>query len=280
MRDALFIARQDIRYMLKGWEALLWLFVMPIVFFYFIGTVTSGMGGAPRAEKRELALWTPGEAGFLADRLAASLEKEGWKVSRPETKEEFERAPLRLEAPENLTQRALSGDASKLLLKRPNSGLQAERDQFQIQRAALTLLAEMAAVAATQPKPEPQAFEALDATPRALTLKTETAGKKKTIPTGFEQAIPGILVMFTLLVLLTSGSATLAIERNQGLLRRLASTPVSRGRIVLGKWLGRLGLAIIQIAQIQLALGYRLQRLAIVFSQRTYQPLVNTICQQ
>ena len=42
------------------------------------------------------------------------------------------------------------------------------------------------------------------------------AGKRKEIPSGFDQAIPGILVMFTLLVLLTSGGSMLVFERNQG----------------------------------------------------------------
>jgi ABC-type multidrug transport system permease subunit len=40
----------------------------------------------------------------------------------------------------------------------------------------------------------------------------------------------------------------LAIERREGQLRRLASTPISRGDIVLGKWIGRLGLGLVQIA--------------------------------
>ena len=44
--------------------------------------------------------------------------------------------------------------------------------------------------------------------------------------------------MFTLLVLLSSGAAQLVVEREQGLLRRLASTPIPRGSVVLGKWAG------------------------------------------
>ena len=49
-------------------------------------------------------------------------------------------------------------------------------------------------------------------------------------PIGFSQAVPGTMVMFTMLVLLTSGAVTLVVERDQGLLRRLASAPISRGR--------------------------------------------------
>ena len=45
MKNAWFIAISDFRYQLKDRSAMLWLFIMPIVFFYFIGTVTGGAGG-------------------------------------------------------------------------------------------------------------------------------------------------------------------------------------------------------------------------------------------
>jgi ABC-type multidrug transport system permease subunit len=53
--------------------------------------------------------------------------------------------------------------------------------------------------------------------------------------------------MFTLLVLLTVGTATVVAERRLGVLRRLASTPISPGAVVLGKWCGRLALSFVQI---------------------------------
>jgi ABC-type multidrug transport system permease subunit len=53
--------------------------------------------------------------------------------------------------------------------------------------------------------------------------------------------------MFSLLVLITNGSAMLVVERNQGLLRRLASAPISRVEVVAGKWAGRMVLAALQI---------------------------------
>jgi hypothetical protein len=66
--------------------------------------------------------------------------------------------------------------------------------------------------------------------PRALKLEVQSGGQRQEIPTGFEQAIPGTMVMFTMIVLLTSGAATLVAERRLGVLRRLAATPISRNR--------------------------------------------------
>ena len=54
------------------------------------------------------------------------------------------------------------------------------------------------------------------------------------------------MVMFTLLAMLTTGATLIVIERKQGLLRRLASAPISRAGVVLGKWGGRMGLGLIQ----------------------------------
>ena len=42
MRNALFIAWHDARHQLRQGSTLLWVFVLPPVFFFFIGTVTSG----------------------------------------------------------------------------------------------------------------------------------------------------------------------------------------------------------------------------------------------
>jgi ABC-2 type transport system permease protein len=54
-------------------------------------------------------------------------------------------------------------------------------------------------------------------------------------------------VTFTLLVLFTSGAVSLTMERNQGILRRLASAPMSRGAVVLAKWGSRMAIGMIQI---------------------------------
>ena len=66
MRAAWFVARKDVAHMLRARETLVWTFVMPIVFFYFIGTVTGGFG-SPRgsaARPDAIALQAPSEAGF------------------------------------------------------------------------------------------------------------------------------------------------------------------------------------------------------------------------
>src|SRR5262249_43067118 len=93
--------------------------------------------------------------------------------------------------------------------------------------------------------PESLALQA--AQPRTITVEATSAGKRKTPPIGFEQAVPGVMVMFTLQILFTVGGVTLNVERRQGILRRLASSPMSRGAVVLGKWGARVALGFLQI---------------------------------
>ena len=77
MGSAFFIAWHDIRYQLRQGSTLLWVFVMPPVFFYFIGTVTSGfsvsMGtGAPAP----LIIAAP-SPGFTQDQIDKRFAR-GW----------------------------------------------------------------------------------------------------------------------------------------------------------------------------------------------------------
>ena len=44
LRHALLIARRDLVLIIWRIEGLVWIFIMPIVFFYFIGIVTGGLG--------------------------------------------------------------------------------------------------------------------------------------------------------------------------------------------------------------------------------------------
>ncbi|MDJ0972861.1 MAG: ABC transporter permease [Planctomycetota bacterium] len=246
---ARFIATKDFLYAIRGKEALLWIFVMPIVFFYFIGTVIGGGGFTSGGEaKRPLAVRAEGSPGFLVAELERRLDENGFEVVRTEDETTFASHGRRLQIPDGFTERVLGGTPTPLSLERREVDLSSQLDEVRFVRAVYTLLADVVAAAEAGEEPTPASFARLAAKPRALTLVSRPAGERRRIPTGFDQAIPGILVMFTMIVLLTSGTSTLVVEREQGLLRRLASTPISRGEIVLGKWAGRMLLALVQVA--------------------------------
>jgi ABC-type multidrug transport system permease subunit len=259
LKSAWFIARRDVAYLLARKETMLWVFVMPILFFYFIGTVTAGFGGSSDRRER-LAVRGANDAGFLADELIRRLEAQKYEVVRPATDEAFAGFTRRLTLPapaaphRTFTDAVLAGQPQALTFERGGDDQMAGNyDQVRVARATYEVLADLAVVRLNGQTVSPEAFAALAAQPRALTLAVSSAGRLIVPPSGFAQAVPGNLVMFTMLVLLTSGAVTLVMEREQGLLRRLASAPMSRGSIVLGKWAGRMMLALVQIAFAMLA---------------------------
>ena len=89
LRSAGFIARKDVAYALRGTETRLWTFVMPILFFWFIGTVTGSFGGQGGV-KDHIVVLAPDSAGPLADEVIRRLEAEDFEVVVVKTAAEFE----------------------------------------------------------------------------------------------------------------------------------------------------------------------------------------------
>ncbi len=252
LRHALFIARTDLAHRFRARETWMWTFVLPVVFFYFIGTVTGGFGGSSDSPEW-IAVYAPPDAGFLADQLARRLEQAKYAIARVDSREALAGYSRALEIPPGFSASALAGKPVELKFTRRGGGQDADYDKTRVGRAVYTVLADLIVAGKSAQAPGPEDFAALAAQPRTLTLKVESAGQRQRIPTGFEQAVPGTMVMFTMMVLLTGGGALLVAERNQGILRRLAAAPVSRGAVVLGKWTAQMGRGAIQIAFAMLA---------------------------
>jgi ABC-2 type transport system permease protein len=243
LRDAFFLARMDMWRLLRSRPAILWTFIMPVVFFYFIGTITGGAFG-PGDHRDPLAVSAAPDAGFLADQLTGRLGGVGYRVVQTKTQAEFLGYGRRLEIPTGFTASVLAAKPVKVHFTRTGEDL-GGYDRVRLSRAIYETLADVAVLGGDV---TPQRLVELAKEPRPLGLDVRPAGKRLEPPTGYEQAVPGTMVMFTLLVMFTTGAVTLTIERNQGMLRRLASSPMSRGAVVLGKWGARLGMGLVQIA--------------------------------
>jgi len=252
IKDTLFIAGKDIRFLLRAKETILWVFIMPIVFFFFIGTAIGGFQHNGTAREK-LAVRKGENPGFLYDQLAKRLDERKYEVMVTESDSLFAAYKRRLTVPAGFTDSVLAGKPVTLRFERSESGIEFDYDTIRLKRAMYTVLADLIVTAKGGGVPTEGGFERLNAMPRALTLDAAPAGKRKIVPAGFQQAIPGMMVMFTLLVMTTSGAILLVIERRQGLLRRLAYTPIDRLGVVLGKWGGKLALGVIQIAFAMLA---------------------------
>lgn len=258
MRSAWFIAQKDVSYMLRRRETLVWVFLMPILFIYFIGTVTGGFSFGSTERKDPLAVQGAANGGFLAGELVHRLEGQRYAVSQPQTPAELENFSRRVsvpdpDGPDDFTTAVLAGRPQAVTFTQSGDSLTSLYDQVRVSRAVYEVLADLSVVRLHGETPAPESIARVQAMPRALTLAVRPAGKRRDPPSGFSQAVPGEMVMLTMLVLLTSGAILLVIEREQGLLRRLASTPISPGAVVFGKWMGRMMLGLVQLGFAMLA---------------------------
>lgn len=71
------IARRDFWILLRHPVTLLWVFVMPVIFFSFIGRITGGLGPGPDRPD-VIGVLAPSDAGFLAPALQRHLAATGY----------------------------------------------------------------------------------------------------------------------------------------------------------------------------------------------------------
>lgn len=253
MRNVLFIAAHDIRHQLRQGSTLLWLFVMPPIFFYFIGTVTGGFSSGMSGSEATPLVVEAASPGFVQEQIDQRLRDNGFA---PEWRETIEIDPAGdIPAPRrtlvfspNLTDKVLANEPVTVQYDTKASSISRDYETIRIYRSLYTVLADVVvSTAQSDDALSAESLAALNTEPRIWQLESGPAGKRLEIPNGFEQSIPGIMVMFTLLVLLTSGASKLTLERKQGLLRRLAATPISRTELIAGKWAGAMALAVLQV---------------------------------
>ena len=267
------IAANDIRLTWKERSVVFWMFVMPVAFIVFFGM--SFGGGAPRRYRAQLTIENR-DTGFLAGELIEALRSENTSIV--DTLRAGEEAVRTLTIPEDFTRRVLAREQVTLLLSRDEgANLEAsEAVSVVIFRGLLRIVSGLVEIEADALHRDDERFAvrgdsvigslwnlaegrageldsiriALDAirTREALVaVAAKRAGRAREIPTGYQASVPGNLVMFVLMAMVFSGTAITA-ERAGGVIRRLGMTPVGRHEVVLGKLIGRITVAGIQIA--------------------------------
>ena len=258
MKNILFIALNDAKFQLRQGSTLVWVFLMPPIFFYFIGTVTGGFSSGVSGGQANPITVVAEAPGFLQEQMDLRLRENDFEPNWVEELlvDEGVSPPRRvLNIGPNLSDSVSADEQVAISYETRSSALSRDFEIIRVQRTVYTALADIVvAKANTTEELSAADLVTLNEKPRIWQLDVSPAGQRKEIPSGFEQAVPGTLVMFTLLVLLTSGGTMLVIERKQGLLRRLASTPITRAEVVSGKLGGRMILAALQVS-VALAVG-------------------------
>jgi len=271
-RAAGLIAANDFRLTMKERSALLWIFAMPVVFMTFFGFMFRGEGGAP--PKARLTVENA-DTGFVSRALIDELRKEPFDIV--DTLKAGESAIRTLKIPGDFTESVLGRRRVELTLER-SSDANAEASaaaSAAIFRSVMRVVAGLVEIESAElgRRGSPLALkdgklegsllavtrsragaidsirgqlDALRAEPPLVTMKVSSVGAAPKVPHGFELSLPGNLVMFVLMSMAFSGIA-ITVERQEGQLRRFAYTPAGRAEVVLGKLLGRMGIAVVQI---------------------------------
>ncbi|MFN7932934.1 MAG: ABC transporter permease [Bryobacteraceae bacterium] len=246
MRDTWFIARTDLTRLLLYREVILWTFIMPLIFFYFMTGVNRGMTGKGEVKDR-LGVLVPANSGYLAGHLKARLEQRNFDVRIVTTEAALQPFSRRLRIPPDFTASVTARRPVTLEFERATRGTTGDYDELRIKRAVYTVLADCGLLWITGAPLNEANVAAIGKRPRLITVESRAAGKRLDPPSGAEQGVPGTMVMFALLVSFTTGAISLVIQRRNGTLRRLAFAPLSRTSIVAGKWAARWMLAAVQL---------------------------------
>lgn len=246
MRNVFLIGFFDLKVLLKDKTAFVWLLLMPLVFVGFIGLANRGGDGEPRNPNPKVLVDNL-DTGFMGTLMLEALGARGMWLAGEEDRDEVERG---ITIPENFTEKVLATEQVKIgFFKTEGSGgAPAAMIEVRLVRALVALNAALIEFVMDNPGAEPTESElrALLEAEDPVKIDTRFAGKNP-IPVGFYQSLPGILVMFLLINLLSFGAISLSIERKEGIVKRLAVYPLRRLELVLGKILGRFLVGALQI---------------------------------
>ena len=145
MRNVLFIAWQDVRNQLREGSTLLWLFIMPPIFFYFIGTVTGGFASGMSGGQATPLTVIAENPGFLRDQVDLRLRANDFAPEWVEALEvhDGESAPTRtLTFDADMSDKVTADEAVKAAYDTRANSLSREFEEIRIQRSLYTVLAE------------------------------------------------------------------------------------------------------------------------------------------
>ncbi len=284
MNTVLLLSWNDVRLTLKDRGSFIWMLLFPVVLMWFFGASQGDRsGGPPRisltVDDRDGGWLARALVDELADEQIALHEvtEDGAEVPRVRT----------LVLPAGLTRKVLDGEQQTVRLEvDPEAdrtfGMGAEVHVGRAIVRVLGRLLELEAGASVAPEARkrnrgaPEArldeeagptdvapaagaglesrYRRLAAAPTLVSLAVSSGVSPEAeqrsagaVPGGFAQTVPGILTMIVLMMTLIYGGTFLIQEKQQGMLRRQMSLPLSRGQVVLAKLLGRLLIAGLQI---------------------------------
>jgi ABC-type multidrug transport system permease subunit len=255
MSPLLRLAANDLRLTIKDRVSVFWLVILPVLLMWIFGRAFGGGGAAPQVALTVIDR----DGGWLAKAFAAELDGptvklavvSGAAVESPEAKA----ATRWIELPEGFTEGVLAGKQQRLTVKTAKDASEdySRAAEIVVARAIVRTLGRVAEIETTRAEPSMATYDALRARPPIVVVKSENLGRGTAV-SGIEQSVPGNLTFTVMMMTLIYGAVFLTIEKREGMLKRQLTVPISKETLFAGKVLGRLLIALGQIA-ILLAVG-------------------------
>jgi len=243
------IAITDLKIAVKDKMFFFWLLLFPLLFAFLFGMAFKG--SSPTAPKAELNILDQ-DRSVLSKALIDELKHQRYSLNLLEEKKETETRILII--PSGFTEKIIKGEKVELILEKgAESSMESGQAVYaHLLRAVIKTMARLIQLA-------PENFEVLESQfngtslKQLISIKVKQAGKLKTIPSGFNHAVPGVTVMFLLFTVLMYGGINLLEERRQGQLERIILTPATYTDLIGGKWINRVIIGMLQITLMFLA---------------------------
>jgi ABC-type multidrug transport system permease subunit len=249
MRRLVRLAANDVRLTVRDRAAAFWILILPIFLIWIFG----GLGGGGGPAKVALTV-IDRDGGWLANAFVKELDGPNVELSilkgQDADGEAAKKATQWIELPQGFTDNALAGKQQRLKIE---TGEDAPSDysraaEVVVIRAIVRTLARAAELKQSSGSMNAEAYDALRARPSIVALETSMAGHGTAVPRGVAQSVPGIMTFTVLMMTLIYGAVFLTIEKREGMLKRQLTLPLSRTTILLGKVLGRVFVAMLQVA--------------------------------
>ncbi len=250
LRTILLLGHTDLRLFLRNKSSYIWLFVAPLLFIAFMGFANRGPG-KPGNVKPRIRIENA-DTNFLSAIFIKELGSHGIEVLETNSTEEAVRT---IRIPPDFSARILAGEQAKAQLLGGEQSVSSEGAMVELRllRAVVAMNSHLLLAASTNAEriADSSVRENMER-PATVLLDAKFAGRKPS-PVGFNFSLPGNMVMYVMMNLLLFGGISLVIQRQNGVVRRMACNPVSRAQMVAGKIYGLTLLGIVQVSVFLLA---------------------------
>ncbi len=274
----LVLALNDLLLTLKDRPVFFWMIIMPVGFVFIFGQMDRDNKTPPKVSLGVVDQ----DQSFLSLAFREALRREGFSIRETDSADPDSIAaiPRYVHVPAGFQDSIALGQQVTLpLTVRANADSEFSMTaEMHIQRAIIATLVNLiesdrrlsgapddqtpGALNAIQPLEIDTEFErvfaAVAAEPPRITMASENAGSGRPVPGGMRQSLPAMLTLFMLVNTGIYGAVILTQEKQDRVLARLATFPLSRPAILTGKLLGRTCLALMQAAILLLAGRYLL----------------------